>query len=255
MKAAVLRIIGVLGVLGFGTLFAFTFSTPTWVEDFAVQYIESQVRERLEERIDGLELPQGDGELAKSGAALFEAARGMVEKRREQLKEQIHARMAAALAEIRRSDCECRTRAELLDAGAKLESWLVDLTTRRFDDFIQSTYMDVVNDLKRDLRIFTASNFLVFLLLLIASFTRRELADWLFVPGLLLGASAAFCTYCYLLNQNWLLTVVQVDYVGFAYLFGLFVIFLFLLDVVLNRARVTINLLHHAFGLKPPFEC
>jgi hypothetical protein len=255
MKVSILRAIGVLGMLLFGALFAFTYSTPTWVEEYAVQFIETEVRERVDGKIDGLELPKGDGALARTAAELFDRARGQVEQRREQLKARIHESFEKALAQVRRSDCECRVRAQLVEAGAGLEAMLVDATTRRLDSFIQSTYMEVANGLKRDLRIFTASNFAVFLLLLVASFTRRDLADWLFVPGLLLGASAIFCTYCYVFDQNWLLTLVYRQYTGYAYLFGIWFVFLFLLDVALNRARVTINLLHSQFGLKPPFEC
>jgi hypothetical protein len=252
MKIAVLRIIGALGMLVFGALFSFTVSTPTWVEEYAVQFIEGEVRERIDGRIDGLDLPQGEGALARTAAELFEKARGQVEIRRAQLKTRIHEAFESALERVRQSDCECRVRAELLDAGAGLEAMLIDVSTRKLDAFIQSTYMEVVSELKRDLRIFTASNVLVFLMLFVASFTRRELADWLFIPGLLLGASAAFCAWCYLFNQNWLLTLIYRDYTGYAYLFGIWFVFLFLLDAVLNRARVTINVMQSLFGINPP---
>jgi hypothetical protein len=47
------------------------------------------------------------------------------------------------------------------------------------------------------------------------------------------------CAYFYVFEQNWLLTIIYGDYLGFAYLAYLGVVFLFLCDIVLNRGRVT----------------
>jgi len=52
-------------------------------------------------------------------------------------------------------------------------------------------------------------------------------------------------------EQNWLLTIIYNDYLGFAYLGYLLIVFLFLCDIVLNRARVTtkiVNAIGNALG-------
>jgi hypothetical protein len=45
-------------------------------------------------------------------------------------------------------------------------------------------------------------------------------------------------------GQNWILTVVYADYAGWSYLVGLGVLFLLLVDVGLNRARMTSEVLN-----------
>ena len=98
--------------------------------------------------------------------------------------------------------------------------------TRRvlFEDFLQSKYVDVVSRPRTDLRIFLGSNLAAFL-------------------------AVAVCSYFYVFEQNWFFTIIYGDYVGFAYAAYLGSVFLFLIDVVLNRARVTIGLLNWFFEL------
>ena len=47
------------------------------------------------------------------------------------------------------------------------------------------------------------------------------------------------CIYLYLFSQDWLLTIIHGDYVGFAYIGWLGAAFLLLLDIAINRGRVT----------------
>ncbi|MFM2198747.1 MAG: hypothetical protein RLZZ505_2179 [Verrucomicrobiota bacterium] len=61
----------------------------------------------------------------------------------------------------------------------------------------------------------------------------------LFVPGLLAATSAVVCSYFYIFEQNWLLTILFNDYLGFGYLAYLAVVFGLLCDIILNRARIT----------------
>jgi hypothetical protein len=49
-----LRAAGILGVALFAFFFALTFSTPQWVERFAVEFIEARVSERVDSGIDAL---------------------------------------------------------------------------------------------------------------------------------------------------------------------------------------------------------
>ncbi len=104
--------------------------------------------------------------------------------------------------------------------------------------------MDVATELKRDIRIFTASNALVFILLLLVSFLKPQAITHLFLPGVLLVVSTLICSYFYIFEQNWLLTIIQNSYLGFAYLAWLGAVFLFLCDIVFNRGRITTEILN-----------
>jgi hypothetical protein len=108
----------------------------------------------------------------------------------------------------------------------------------RLEDVIRGNYLRVVAELKRDLRIFTATNALCFLLLVLATFLRPDALRILFVPALLLVAATLVCSYTYIFDQNWLLTIIYSDYLGFAYFGYLALVFLSLCDILLNRGRV-----------------
>ncbi len=131
------------------------------------------------------------------------------------------------------------TYAQTLRRGFEFDIALLQAANDRVVAFIQATYMQVVAELKRDIRVFTGSNAGVFLLLLLVSFLRPEAIAHLFVPAALLVVVTLICAYFYVFEQNWLLTIIYGDYLGFAYLAYLGVVFLFLCDIVLNRGRVT----------------
>jgi hypothetical protein len=113
---------------------------------------------------------------------------------------------------------------------------------------MQSGYLAVVADLTRDIRIFTASNSVAFLLLLLVSFLKPEAVRELFVPGVLLAISTLACTYLYVFEQDWLLTIVHGSYLGWAYAAWLALAFGFLCDIWLNQARVTARVTEGVVG-------
>ena len=240
MKKAFLRIVGLAGTIAFATFFAFTYSIPGWVEEFATAFIEREVAEQIDSRIDGFEPSAGDSALSQLAAALYQQNQQEIERLKGALKAGAHQTMADALAEIRNLDCECRNEyAQTLRRGFEFDIALLQAANDRVVAFIQATYMQVVAELKRDIRVFTGSNAGVFLLLLLVSFLRPEAIAHLFVPAALLVVATLICAYFYVFEQNWLLTIIYGDYLGFAYLAYLGVVFLFLCDIVLNRGRVT----------------
>ncbi|MEO1034436.1 MAG: hypothetical protein AAFX44_02635 [Pseudomonadota bacterium] len=251
-KKLTLRFIGLVGATLFLLAFSFTFSIPDWVERFAADYIESEARERLEQTIDDLEPPAGESALARFAQTLLEANEDKVREWKTMLKLKMDEQWADALAKVRDLSCECRQKyEELFREGLKSNVALVQAANDRIVDFIHSTYMEVTNELKRDIRIFTGSNAAVFLLLLAVSFAKPQAMVHLFVPAILLTISTIACTYGYIFEQNWLLTIIHSDYLGIAYLGWLGVVFLFLRDIVLNRGRVTteiVNAILNAIG-------
>ena len=156
--------------------------------------------------------------------------------------------MADALAEIRDLDCECRDKyAQTLQRRFELDIALLQAANDEVVDFIQATYMQVVAEVKRDIRVFTGSNAGVFLLLLLVSLLKPEAISHLFVPAALLSVAALTSSYFYVFEQNWLLTIIYGDYLGFAYLAYLGLVFFFLCDIVLNKARVTTRIANAVF--------
>ena len=245
MQKLTLRSIGVVGAAIFLTFFAFTYSVPGWVETFAADYIESKAQERIDTSIDAIQLPESDNALVRIAQSMYEENEAKIEQLRSMLKEKVHEQWATALAEVRNLDCECRQKWEnWFEGGFSTGIALSQASNEQISGFIHSRYMDVATELKRDIRIFTASNAAVFILLLLISFAKPQAMLQLFLPAVLLATSTLICSYFYIFEQNWLLTIIHSDYLGFAYLSWLGVVFLFLCDIVFNQCRVTTEIVN-----------
>jgi hypothetical protein len=243
VQKAGLRLAGVAGTAIFSTFFAFTYSVPGWVETFASDFIESKVTEEIDSRIDDFDVSAGDSAVSQLAAALYQQNQREIERLKDALKAGIHERMASVLAQIRDLDCECRNKyAQLFERGFQFDITLLQAANDRIVDFIQVTYMQIASELKRDIRVFTGVNAGVFVLLLLVSFLKPQAIGQLFVPGVLLVLATAISAHFYVFKQDWLLTIIYGDYLGFMYLAYLGVVFMVLCDIVLNRARVTTRL-------------
>ena len=251
-----LRGLGILGAALFATMFYFTFSVPGWVEDIGASYIEREVEKRvdstIDETIDTVRPISKENALGRFAESVFEKNEERIAELKTSLKNRAHEQLADAIAEIRNLDCECREKvASWLESGIESNIRLLQVANDSLTDFVQYKYMGVVAELKRDVRIFAASNAAAFLALLLVSFLKPGAVRHLFVPGLLLAASTLVCSWFYVFEQDWLMTIIHSDYLGFAYLAWLGVAFLFLCDIALNRGRVTthiVNSILEAFG-------
>jgi hypothetical protein len=245
LRLPALRVLGALGAVVFGLFFALTFSTPQWVERFAVEYIESRVSESIDSRIDAIRPGPGESAAARVAKGLYERNEAALESLKQHFKDGVREKWASALAEVRNFDCECRQKwLNALESGTQLHMRSLEALSQRLTDFIQASYMEVATDLKRDIRIFAATNAAMFLLLVLLSFLKPQAVRHLFAPGMLLGVATLLCAYLYVFEQNWLLTIIDGSYLGFAYAAYLVVVFLFLCDIALNRGRVTTRLVN-----------
>ena len=248
----VLILIGLLGAAAFATVFSFTYSIPGWVEDYGREFIERKARERMETTIDNLaavDLPGSDSTLGQLAQTLYDKNEARIASLKTALKEQVAERYAAAIARIRDLDCECRVQwAERIREGFEFEIGMLQAANDRVVDFIQGTYMKVTAELRRDIRIFTGTNTAVFLLLVLVAATRRRAARHLMLPAVLLVCATLICSYFYVFQQDWLLTIIYGDYTGLAYLVYLGIVFAILMDIVLNRGRITAEILNGIFN-------
>ena len=251
MKAGLLRTLGATGTLLFATLFVFTFWRPVWIEAAGKDFIAAQVEHEVGGYLAAATNDDG-GVLARAASELHRRNAGRIAELRAILRTDLAERIGTALAAVRDPTCACRARvAALLRAGAFGDIATLEAANLHFADVVQGRYLRVVGELTRDLRIFTGINAVACLLLLIASFARPRAIDHLVFPGVLLAIAVIVSSYCYVFAQNWLLAILYSDYFGFAYLGLLTFIFGLLLDIFLNRGRVTTragNALLHAVG-------
>jgi hypothetical protein len=241
-------LLGTLSAAGatlFAFFFALTFHTSGWVETRAFDFIKREASEKIDATVDSLPPPPDSGALAGIAGALLKKNEETTAAHQESLRRLAHEQMADAIAQIRNLDKAGRAKwAERLKQGSINHIQRLEQANAAITEFIQSTYLRVVADLKRDIRIFTGANAATFLLILAVLIGKPRAILQLFIPGLLATAATLICSYFYLFEQNWLLTIIYNDYLGYAYLGYLGVVFLLLCDIVLNRARVTTEIVN-----------
>lgn len=243
-----LRLVGILGFLLFASAFSATFIASSFLEDAGKEFIRGQVEREVREKIEGVR----PASLDKVAGLLARKYDLEISDLKRNLKEGLPGKIATITTEMRDLSCECRKKLENR-IRLSLEWRISSLTQAReqLEELIRGKYMDVVEKLMRDLRILTAVNAAIFLLLLVVSLFRAPAIAQLFLPAALLVIATLISSYFYLFQQNWFFTIIYNDYVGYGYIAYVSVIFLFLCDVVFNRARVTteiINALLSAIG-------
>lgn len=244
-----LRSIAAIGLLLFGSAFAAVISRPEVVERAVTGFIEREAAHEVRTRIERWESSAGHSSIETLAKTLREHNLAEQRRLRKALAERVDEQWARAIAEVRDLSCTCRERiAELLRNGMVDQIQLLSSAEAQLNDFIQGQYMRVRTDLMRDLAIFTASNAMVFLVLLAASFLNPRAVLQLFVPGVLLALSSLVCAGLYVFEQNWLLTIIYGDYLGGSYLVYLSGVFALLCDVIMNRARVTTEVFNGVAG-------
>ena len=234
----ILRSAGFAGIAVFGAFFAFTFSIPQWAERFGADFIANEVIEEVEGAIDAAKPPE-NGVLARAAADAYARNEEKIEDLKAALKTRARAGMEYALAQVRDSNCECRRAYEEWRGFTLSRIAQLARENGRIAGIIHGAYLRVVHDLQREIRIFTATNVVCFLLVLLVSFAKPAASRHLLFPGALLVLATLFCAWLYVFSQNWLLTIIHGSYVGYAYAGYLGIVFLFVCDIALNRGRVT----------------
>ena len=255
MKKHLLRAFGLVGIILFVPLFVLTFSDPHTVEKSAKGFIEWKLKNEMNEKIDSITLPQSKtlkrflGDKAK---VLHQKTDDKLAELKQHLKDDIPAIIAAQISKMGNLNCECRKKwEERLNTSIKFEIASLEKAKEKLINFTQAKYMEIVEKLTMDVRIFLWTNSIVFIFLFIASFLKPKATEHLFLPGILLFLSTAISSYFYIFEQNWFYTILYNNYTGFGYLAYLLVVFTILCDIIFNKARITteiINVLANAIG-------
>lgn len=252
MRRAVLMV-GVAGALLCSVLFAVSWLYPTVLETWARKAIASEVQQRVETHLDGL-----------SDSALGRVAGKMIEKNnrekaaaQEQMAKVLPSQMSVLIEAVaqamRNPDCPCRGKmqghgnmAEIVKRAKQSENEYLtgaigklDVTNAKLTGLIESKYRDVAQSLLGEMRIFSAANGIVFLLLASTALLWKRSALQLLAPAMVLVGAAALTATVYLVNQNWLQTILLNDYVGLWYFPYLGMALAFMVDVVFNRGRAS----------------
>jgi hypothetical protein len=262
MQHLTLRVFGFLGMILFVPILLLSFTDPQLIENSGKAFIEWKLEKSTNAKIDSIELPKEnkfESLLGNKAKKLRNKTEEKIQKLKQNLKDDAPSLIAAQLAKLRNLDCECRSFWEK-KARDSIKFELASLETAKLKlvDFTQAKYMEIVEKLTLDVRIFVGANGAVFLFLMLASFLKPIAIKHLFLPSVLMLASTVLCSYFYIFEQNWFYTIIYNNYTGFAYIGYLTFVFTVLCDIVFNKAKVTTEIINtflqtigHAASLVP----
>jgi hypothetical protein len=237
---AIVLAIGVAGTLLFGAAFALTFASPLTIERAAREMLRLEVERRVGDKVDAMT----DSRIADAARKALGKTDAEYEKTRQEIRDGIPKRVANAIADFMKADCECRKKlVERREKEASEKLSTLGALRDRLGRLVDSSYATVRDELLREARIFTAVNAAAFALLACMAWVRPATTRQLLLPAIVLVAAAAVTAYLYLFNQNWLQTILFGRYVGLAYIAYFGVAAVFFADILMNKARLTAKLL------------
>lgn len=223
--------IGATGAVLFALLFATSWLFPTVLETWARKAIAHKVQQRVETHLEGLH----DSAIGKVAARMIEKNNQQKRQARQQMAKELPSASAVAIEAVigrmLNPACSCRNpinqpgkMAELVKRAKQSENadlqaaiGKLDETNATLTGLIESKYRDVAQSLLGEVRIFSAANGTVFLLLMLTARLWKRSALQLLAPAAVLLGAAALTATVYLVDQNWLQTILMNDYVGLAY--------------------------------------
>jgi hypothetical protein len=242
MRRALL-LVAALGVVLFGGTLVLSWLNPLLIERAAREVVRIEVEQRVGEKIDVL----SNSKVATLAAKALGQTEAEIAAKRRALKDGVPSKVAQAMADLLRVDCECRRRmSERATRDAEEQLGTLEQVQAQLFGLIETAYASTTRDLMRELRIVCISNALVFGLLGWLAWRRTRAAVQLLLPAAVLLTAAGVTGALYLFEQDWLHTLVFGDYVGWAYLGYLGLAMALLSDVAFNRARVITRLLNAA---------
>jgi len=241
MKTKIYKSIIILFSILYGALVAFTFISPHTIEKEARVFITQKVSEKTHERIDAI----GSSKIFKH--KIFKKAKEKLKEKKSKLAmykrllhEKADEKLAAVMAKVQNLDCECREKHQKI-FHAVLTGMVKSVGTavKNIEKFMTQSYMKIMQKVLDDFKIFAGTNFVVsFILVLLLFFKPQENSSLNILSGMMI-LSTIICSYFYIFEQNWFFTLIFNDFVGFWYVLYLFLVFMFFVDIVFNKGRIT----------------
>jgi hypothetical protein len=243
-----LRSIGLFGIVLFGVLFAMTFVSSEAIENSAKGFVKYQIEKEVRAKQQFL----SESKLADKALGIAKKLGIKSEQIQHNIENDLPEKIARVIASMCGYDCERKKAlAQSITSGYLVRLKNINIAQDTLGNLVKGRYVEIVGNLKFDLRIFLGSNFVMFLFLLVVSFAKPKAIAHLFLPGVLLLSATVLASAIYIFGQDWFYTILYNDYMGFSYSAYIAVIFGILLDIALNKARVTtevINSIANAVG-------
>jgi hypothetical protein len=233
------------------SVFVATFTSRPALENAMSEFVRSRVQQEVRERL-------GSAAGADAGAlqVWFE---GRAEAAADFLENDLDSFVDSVVDSLCDIDCEESKKADLSnrlrevgEAFAKGGIEQFGAISTQLKGFIRGKYLDLVRALLSEIRIFSGINAALFAFILALLIGKWREPRFVFLPAALLLIATVACAAIYVFNQNWFFSIFLQRYSGYWYLAYVAVVFGLLLDIAINRARVTRAILDViAVGLAP----
>ena len=248
MKKTLLRGFSIIGLILFLPLFIFTFSNPNLIEKSGKGFVQWKLKQEINKKIDSISLPQSkrfENIFGNKIIKLQKEAENKLKKFKKQLKNDVHKIVMAQILKTSGLNSKWRNKWEkYLNSSLVFKVISFEKIKAKLAVFAQAKYAEIVKKLTLDIRIFFGINSLIFLLLLLISFLKPKATIHLFLPAMLMFISTIVCSYFYIFEQNWFYTIIYNNYTGFGYFVYLTVVFAFMCDTVINKAKITTEIIN-----------
>lgn len=235
MRQTVLTI-AILGALVCALLLALSYARPLTIETWAREAIALELKTRVETDLGKL----SDNAIVRRAEQLIGQNNQAIKQASEPLARELGVHISVTMKRMLDPACPCRALllATQNEAERSERNRLLAMNAR-IAELVENKYAQVAGALLHEVRIFSASNGVVFLLLALVAWRWKRASLQLLAPAAVLLGAAAIIACMYLLNQNWLQTILLGDYVGYLYIPYLAAALVFMADVVFNRARLS----------------
>jgi len=243
--SATLKAIGFLGLILFGLLFGLTFGLPGTVEESAKGFVQTQIIIEVEKKYHQAK----ESSVAQKAMSIASSLGFEKELIASDLENDLPKKIAIVIANMCGYDCEKKKAiATSITANYVKKIANIEIAQYNLGEVIKGKYMEIVENLRFDLRIFLGTNAMMFLILIIAAYMRPKAITQLFLPGMLLLTATIISSSIYIFGQDWFYAILYNDYMGIGYIAYLSIIFGFLMDVTFNKAQVTSEILNAFFN-------
>lgn len=207
-----LRTVGITDLALFSSLFALTFANPDAVEASLRGFVKTTIADELKEK-----LQESNAVKLADKALRFAGKLGYDEQKlRDDLNENPQEKIVGVIAGMCGYDCEKQKPPTKSIADNYLDRIAnFQLAGKSLGEIVKDKYLDIVDRLRTDLRIFSGSKAVMFLVLVSISFLKPKAAAQLFLPSVLLLVSTVKAASIYFFGENWFHTLVFNRYIGY----------------------------------------
>lgn len=253
--------ISIVGTLLFGAVFGLTYMDPERVEKSARGWVAQEIERKIKDDFPQLFPP----EAKEKGAQVFQKLQGHLKKDIAKLRKILFSDLPDRIAESVARSCVCRmknkdreeVRRKHEETRSRVKSLVVGILKNKInknltlidhaEDMIQGHYLETIEQLMFDLRIFSGTNSLLCILILLIMSVKAGQERPLMLAGGILTAVTLVSSAIYIFGQNWFYTLMFNDYMGWGYVTLVGVILGLLLDIVFNKGRIC-SLIMEAIG-------